>query len=326
MKSLSGRSYLRSTAPIFIAFAGVAAPFSLLAQDIDQSEWNHFGLDYRLGFNIQAKFSEHSINYIDGFVHDDSSGNAGGQTWNWGYQNSSQISGNNLLLHGINYPGGGQNQTDDPQQGFELSYFRDFGHESWGRWGLKAAFGYTDISIKNNSPISGNLITDTYSLGGIVPPIAPYSGSFSGPGPVINRSPSSSLSTPAVFTGSRSVDASLFDFHLGPTVSVNLSQRFSLEAGGGLALGVVDSTFAFNETAPTSGSSASTAGSATDTGFQAGVYLEGGFAYRLTHSYSIYGGAEFEYLGSFDQSVGSHSVELDLSQSVFFVLGMQFHF
>jgi hypothetical protein len=309
-----------------MALAGVTAPLSLLAQDIDESEWNHFGLDYRLGFNIQAKFSEHSSGYLDGFVHDDSSGNAGGQTWNWGYQNSSQISGNNLLLHAVGYGGGGQNQTDDPQQGFELSYVRDFGHETWGRWGMKVAFGYTDITIQNNGPINGSLITDSYALGGIVAPNAPYSGSFSGPGPVISRSPNSSTSVPDVITGSRSVDASLFDFHLGPTVSVNLSQRFSFEAGGGLALGIVDSTFAYNETAPTAGGSASSAGGTTDVGFQAGLYLEGGFAYRLSHSYSIYGGAEFQYLDSFDQSVAGHSVELDLSQSVFFVLGLQFHF
>jgi hypothetical protein len=319
---------MRSTAPVLraLAFAGVAAPLSLLAQDYDQSEWNHFGLDYRLGFNIQAKFSEHSNGYLDGFVHDDGSGNAGGQTWNWGYQNASQVSGNNLLLHGISYPGGGQNETDDPQQSFELSYVRDFDHESWGRWCIKASFGYTDISIKNSGPINGSLVTDSYSLGGIVAPVAPYSGSYGGPGPVISRTPGSSVSTPAVINGSRSVDASLFDFHLGPTVSVNLSQRLSFEAGGGLALGIVDSTFAFNETVPTGGGSASVAGGATDAGVQAGVYLEGGFAYRLTHSYSIYGGAEFEYLDSFDQGVDGHHVELDLSQSVFFVLGMQFHF
>jgi hypothetical protein len=40
------------------AIAGVltAVPLPVLAQDYNQSEWNHFGLDFRMGFNIQAKF------------------------------------------------------------------------------------------------------------------------------------------------------------------------------------------------------------------------------------------------------------------------------
>jgi hypothetical protein len=38
--------------------------------------------------------------YDDGFVFVDSSGNAGGFTWFWGYQNASQIQGDFLVFHG----------------------------------------------------------------------------------------------------------------------------------------------------------------------------------------------------------------------------------
>ena len=46
-------------------------------------------------------------NYADGYVHVDSSGNAGGQTWNWGYQNASQVQGNTLTMHSASVTGNG---------------------------------------------------------------------------------------------------------------------------------------------------------------------------------------------------------------------------
>src|ERR1035441_2784833 len=63
-------------------FAAVA--LSVLAEEDSPSEWNHFGLDFRMGFNIQAKFTGPFIlaappsaaaaanrGYSDGFVNVD---------------------------------------------------------------------------------------------------------------------------------------------------------------------------------------------------------------------------------------------------------------
>jgi YD repeat-containing protein len=76
---------------------------------------NRFSLNARFGLNISAKFMGMSgisltppprttpdgsqYNYDDGYVLTDISGNAGGQTWNWGYDQSGQISGNTILMH-----------------------------------------------------------------------------------------------------------------------------------------------------------------------------------------------------------------------------------
>ena len=306
-----------------IAIGGVLTTFSssVLAQDDNPSDWNHFGVDFRMGFNIQAKFTGTGFlapspasagpavnrTYSDGFVNVDSSGNAGNLTWNWGYQHSGQWVGDTLQMHDTSVSGGSVN--DDPNLGFEVSYVRDLGHESWGRWGIKLAFGYTDMDMRN----SVQLITDTYQLGGVKPPIAPYSGSFSGPGVVIGSSPTRSIGP----GGNESLDATLYDFRLGPTVELNITKRLSVELGGGLAVGVVDSTFAINEATTTSTSS---------TGCQVGAYAEAGLAYRVCHAASIYGGAQFQYLGDFNQSVGGRSAQLDLSHSIFCVLGLEFHF
>ena len=77
--------------------------------------------------------------YDDGFIWVDSSGNAGGSTWYWGYDHSSQNLGGFLQFH------------------YQLS--------------------------------PTELLTDTYDLGGIMAPLAPYSGTFEGPGPVIPDQP-----------------------------------------------------------------------------------------------------------------------------------------
>jgi hypothetical protein len=135
---------------------------------------------------------------------------------------------------------------------------------------------------------------------------------------VIGSTPTRSIAPSTVtITGSQSLDATLYDFHLGPVVALDITKRLSVELGGGLAVGVVDSTFAVNETTTTSTSR---------TGCQAGAYAEAGLAYRVCPAASLFGGAQFQYLGDFNQNIGGHSAQLDLSQSIFCVLGFEFHF
>src|SRR5690349_2363534 len=75
---------------------------------------NRFGVSYRMGFNISARFKnlggytagtnpgaaiagiDH--NYDDGYNRVDSSTNSNNSTWNWGYQTASQISGNSVTM------------------------------------------------------------------------------------------------------------------------------------------------------------------------------------------------------------------------------------
>src|SRR5258707_859080 len=81
----------------------------------DQDDTNRLTLSARFGFNIRARFKSVSApspaatprtapdgqpyNYDDGYVHTDVSDNFGGQTWNWGYDNSSrQVVGNTIEM------------------------------------------------------------------------------------------------------------------------------------------------------------------------------------------------------------------------------------
>jgi hypothetical protein len=334
----------------FLRLIGLGAvfavvPFSVCAQDDTDTDWNHFGLNLRAGFNIKAKFSEPSsgaapfpigsdggpaVNrqYSDGFVNVDSSGNQGGQTWNWGYQHASQVSGGDVLMHAGGGSAGGSEQTSsDPNLGFDFNYVRDIGHYDWGQLGIKIAAGYTHVQVRDNDPMSVKMetLTDAYALNGVTPPVAPYSGSFSGPGPVLGSEPVSRTvgTSEGIISGSHDVDAALVDLRLGPSVNIPLFKRFSVQAGGGLAVGLVDSRFTFTENSITGGS---VSGGNNRAGFVVGAYAEAGFAYRIYHSVSLFTGAQFEYLGNFNQSADGRTAQLNLGQTVFFEFGAQWQF
>jgi hypothetical protein len=341
---------MKSTISIarFAVLAAVlgAFPVAIMAQD-DDSNWNHFGLNLRAGFNVRAKFSEATSaavlpfpisaegavnrHYTDGYVDVDSSGNQGGQTWNWGYHNGSQITdeGGTVVMHATGSTGGSsQYVTDDPNVGLDLNYVRDITHQKWGRFGIKIAFGYTPIGVHDHDPISGGseTIADSYALNGVVAPTAPYSGSFSGPGPVLSSTPFSRTvtmgSAGGLITGTHDVDASLYDLRLGPSFDFPLGKGFSIEAGGGVAVGLVDSEFKFSEN---TGAAVAT-GDVHNSGLRLGGYAEVGLAYRVCHSASIFTGAQIQSLGTFNQSVAGRNSRLDIGQTIFYELGFEWGF
>lgn len=325
----------------------LVTPLAAAAQNTDDSEWNHLGVDFRVGFNIKAKFGNLGAvaaqpppsvagrvdhNYSDGFVRVDSSGDRGGVTWNWGYQNAAQVTGNDTLaMHATSSAGAALEAKDDPRLGFQINYARDLAHFGSGRWGLKLSVGYTDLKIRDTQPLLGpvTLTTDTYALGGITPPQAPYSGSFNGPGPVISDSPSRTVTTlaaAAAISGSRQLDIWLYDLRFGPCLELPLVKNLSFQIGGGVAAGLVDSTFSFEDTTTTSSGRRQTYGSGDKSEVLAGFYGEAGLGYQFVPHASLFAGGQFEYLGQFSQNVSGREAELNLRKSVYLVFGVQWHF
>lgn len=322
-----------------------------LAQDGElgsSTNLNRYTLRGRLGFNIHAKFSrvgtfpaatdigatgsalDHF--YDDGYVRVDQSGNLGGQTWFWGYENSSQISGNNLLFHSASASvGASRDITDDPQPGVELVYNREIGLVgSKCRWGLEMAFGWNGIDLHDGAtlPASVSSVTDAYAFTpGTTPPAAPYSGSFQGPGFTISDTPSRSVATlPATIHGTRDLRADLFVGRIGPYLDIPLSSRVQLTLSGGLAVGALYSEFSFRERISYGNSSVVRSGSRTD-----GDAIYGGFAganlnFKFNPRWNATLGAQFESLGTRTHSVGGHDAELDLKKSVYLNFGMGYSF
>ena len=172
-------------------------------------------------------------------------------------------------------------------------------------------------------------MTDAYPLHGLLAPLAPYAGAFQGPGIAIGSTPNRSTQTTlggSQISGSRGVDADLYQLRLGPDATYWFSERLSLEVSGGLALGVIDSTLSFSESIVTSDSTRAISGRHRDTGILPGVFVEAELSYRFWRSASIFGGIGFEYLGTFNQSADLRSVELDLSETVIGLAGVRWSF
>lgn len=184
---------------------------------------NRFGLNYRMGFNISAKFKSlggyptlsnpgltpdgQPWNYDNGYVLEDKQGNASSLTWNWGYsglpsstglpRRDAQLSpdGQFLFLSRSSASAdvsSGDNQSD-PQSGLELTYNRELGRSGKTSWGLEGAANYMNVSIRDNRTLYGSVTrqTDAYAFPPnpappptyVTPPDPPYYGDFNGPVP-----------------------------------------------------------------------------------------------------------------------------------------------
>ena len=333
------------------------APFAASAE---QSYWtnnivtNRFTLSARFGFNIKANFQSPgafggggggaarftpegaAYNYDDGYVLTDVSGNFGGQTWYWGYDDSvSQISGNNILLSRSTPTGGAAGNgdlSDSPYPGFELTYNRLLKIKGDARIGVEAAINYMPISLNNRESYSSAVtrVTDSYAFTpNTTPPAAtpanPYQGSFNGPGFLIGDTPVSSITTliPGIaVTDQKKFEANLIGFRLGPYLDWPLSERWMISASGGLALGLLNARTEWDLTVGGTPSS----GRGSDFSLLWGFYLGGNATYRLSEKWSITGGAQFQTLGKYEQTIAGRKVEVDFSKSIFVNVGMSYRF
>src|SRR5205823_5565890 len=151
-------------------------------------------------------------------------------------------------------------------------------------------------------------ITDAYSLNGITPPVPPYSGRYSAPGPLIGDTPTrtaTAIPGGALITGQANLDASLYELRLGPYLEVPLWRRLSLSLGGGATIAWIDSTFEFSETAGMADIETSllASGRGSRGQFRFGGFVVGELSLALRKHLSIVTGVQYQYLGKFAQSV-----------------------
>jgi len=243
---------------------------------------NRFGLNYRMGFNISARFKNlgghpsppsnpassgktpngADWNYDNGYNLDDGPGTPPGITWYWGYIDAGQVHDGNLYLSRSSSSAdvsAGDKQSD-PQPGFELTYNRFIGNVGKGRWGVEGAFNYMNLTISDGRTLFGNITvqTDAYALNGVIPPTPPYFGTYQGPvpggpnRPVISDTPvpqaPSILANGAIITGERKIEADVYGFRVGPYFELPITEKLEVLLSGGLALASVQSKFKFNET------------------------------------------------------------------------------
>ena len=307
----------------------------------DDSLWtshDRLGLGYQMGFNISAKFqtsgstpfpnnpSVTGLSYQDGFVGTDNTGNAGGLTSYWGYQNANQAVDNNnyLVMRSVNSGALGSSVDDAPYHGFELSYNHEFARYECVRWGMESALGWTDFSARQlTAPTSGLLSMDAFPLG-YNPPQAPFTGTpNAGPftpllGTTPTRLPATVLSR---------LEASLYGFRLGPYLDVPLGRRVLLSFSAGLAVAIVDGEYVATESYTTPGGMTVTA---TDRASEANPVL-GGYvgvqtSLKLREHLNVFTGLRYQGSDTYRLSAGDKEARIDFSGAFSWSCGLSFSF
>lgn len=298
-----------------------------------------FGLNFKASFNQNAAFKSPAVNpgaaiggadhtYDDGYVRVDSTGNAGGVTWNWGYQNASQVVGGAMEFHAIQ-ASSPSSAKDQPQFGTELIYQRVIGSLPTvlsGRWGLEAGLGYTQLDLRSRRSGNGPVTTDTFPLNGVLPPAAPYNGTFLGPGAVLGDTPVRTT-TFASQSGQHKLSGGMFSLRLGPFAEWSLTPQLSLAASVGMTLAPTTVDYDFSETDTlASGVSTLATGHSSKSGLLYGPYVGGVLRYDFNSRWGIYAGAQFQSLTSLGQSIGSRTGRLDPGATVYGTLGVTWKF
>ncbi|MCU0786175.1 MAG: hypothetical protein MUF81_19425 [Verrucomicrobia bacterium] len=334
-----------------VSLCGIA-----LAAGADEIATNRLSFSARLGFNLSARFKNNipvpSVGtpttprptsdgigydkYDDGYVHTDISDNYGGQTWNWGYDNSAnQISGNTILMSRTTplAASGGSSRTldDDPILGGELTYNRLLGVKGDARYGIEAAVNYLNVALRANFPVSVSAVrmTDAYPFTpGTTPPdtaTGPYQGSFEGPGFVIFTNIASSTTnviSNVSGTDRQRFEANLWGLRLGPYLEVPSGDPMTLSISAGLAVGLLDADASWATTV----GSTTHSGGGHDWDVLWGGYVSAAVTWYLSEHWSLIGGAQFQTLGDYEHSFGGRAVEMDLSNCWFVTLGLSCKF
>jgi hypothetical protein len=300
-----------------------------------------FGVSAGASFNYKANFKSSAITlprafdpgttaagtdhfYDDGYNRVDSSGNLGGQTTYWGYQDS--VSQYNPLGDGGNgtitmnssqttlAAGSSSEDQSELQPAMEVYWQQDLTENKKWNLGVRVASRWQRIELANRA-LSGTTytrISDTYSLGGSPVPADPYSGPFSGwPLTTLDDSPlTRTLSSgigPAIST-TRKLDANIFALDVGPTASLNIIDNLSAAASAGGTVAWIQSDFSYSDGTLASGNS-------SDGKCLFGAYVGIDLRYKFSERWGVFAGAAYNLLQDFYQEAEGRSAELQFGNS-----------
>lgn len=285
--------------------------------------------------------------YADGFVNIDVSGSTDGLTWFWGYENGAQVSGDSLQFSNT---GGRSREVSSYRNAAEPAGFGDeigeggpyvqleymMGTVSKVSWGPQIGFSFIDFDTSGTrSDFSAGqsfvdydvTYRDRYALDGVIPPLAPYAGTFNGPGPLIPNIPADRTSSRSVAdTGSieffnrvrESLDVDLYTFSPGLSAELRHKELY-LNAAAGLAVNVVNWEAENHATLSVSRNhgKAQTVREWRDrengTDVLLGAFVQGTVGAQLTEQVSISAFARYDWNESLQGSAGPSSFDVGLS-------------
>ncbi len=325
---------------------------SVLEMPRPVSPWS-FGVGYAPMFQVSAEYEDLGGvapvfpappagvptfgEYDDGFVRPDISGSPGLTSY-WSYLDGAQhdpAGGGSLALsttEGLANARGRENGRG--ALGIELSASRPLGGWADGRaeWGVQFRLNYARLDIGDASAMAADAFrtTDSFPLNGVIPPLAPYSGSFTGPGPLLSTSATRSttlLPGGSLVTGTREVEAHLLTLGAGPWLAWSPAERWWIQLEAGLSLALADGRYRHRSVATLPGGATQTSsGSGGETSLLPGLYAGASLIHRLDEHWDIYLSARYQYLDDFSVRAGGSRAELSFDKAVVLGAGVRFRF
>jgi hypothetical protein len=321
-----------------------------------QEDWTkRFRIGATAAFNISADFSTSGTFdvggngpgpvgvpgqnhfYDDGYVRVDNTGNAGGYTTYWGYDDPSQYDprANTLTYQSTTSFDQSQNTgtiDDAPYFGFDMAYGTTLTEIWGGALGWELGFTLLPINItgSDSSPTTGSRTVHQFSTGGLIMPQAPYNGSAVGTGPAIQDIATGLTTEESTGTlyGSRDLDSMLYNIRLGANARWDLGGRWSMSAGLGFATGIVTSDYTYKETIvyDLGGGTSNYSGSYRSTDYVFGGYGELMVYCQVEKSGELYLGGQYMGMTSVHMSDQGRDAELNLNGGIFITAGIHWAF
>jgi hypothetical protein len=288
------------------------------------------GVSYQPMFNLRADFSmpldSYGFNndpgaaaggtdhfYDNGYNRVDSAGNIHGPvnnvSWYWGSGIVMSSAGAQL------FEGGHSTVSENPRHGFGVFWQELITHRKQWNVGIKVSGGYQGLDITDGVDLSYSNVTiqDTYAYS-IIPPAAPYAGSFTGPGPLISDTPSRNTlaSAPISTTGRRRVNGYLVSAGTGPYVRAILASGLFLDLGAGINLAWVATEFSYDDGSLGKGNSRSD-------DLIPGMYSELDLQYRIHEQWNLVCSAKYLFMDSYQHVSDNREAELNFADA--FILG-----
>lgn len=338
---------LLSIAALFIVtHGGFAQQFEDWEEEPD-SNWG-FRFSGRTIFNLELSVTESSLPntagyYDNGFVLPDVSGSA--TTWNWGYDNNNQVGPNAgvpanqiLFTRFSNLPGTGTySESQGVSIGGELlgtyELFETIIKDKKVVGGFELGYGYQPIAIDYNATgtSTATYSQNFHSLNGVIPPAAPYSGTFNGPGSLIGLNPIQTINTTATATSNYSSDFS-GDFHIvkiGLWGDLDLNEKWTLGMSGGLSSIFADTIYEYQNTTTFNNPAVPTQTESGRIGgrkWMAGIYNQVRIQYNVTENFGVFAGGEVELHSDFDFEGNGKKFVMDMAPLYGGTLGINWQF
>jgi len=236
-----------------------------------------FPRDLSVNYNIPGPGDGHANHaYDNGFVNLDPGTASDGDTWNWGYTDASQVSGNSIWfqsdlgieqstrMESLSRTGGEWHEDHIDVPALFIEAARCFQQVAGVTLGVVCNVMYSEIDINDtHSNFSATQhfsqdsvsISDRYDLLGMIPPAAPYSGTYDGPGPLLGNVPAEQVVSHTLLNNQTATYVNQVHEDLDVellTIGVGLSaarevDRMAFSGVAGLALNVVKTKATYDE-------------------------------------------------------------------------------